>query len=66
MDCIVHGIAMSWTRLSDSHFTVTCSVVVVSGVQRNSHMYIYVYRHTYTRVYTYSHMYTYSLYVFPL
>ena len=22
MDCIVHGVAKSWTRLSDSHFTI--------------------------------------------
>ena len=67
MDCIVHGIAMSWTWLSDFHFIVTCSVVVVSGVQHNNHMYIYIYIDTYTRVYMYSYMYTYSfLYVFPL
>ena len=27
MDCIVHGVAMSWTRLSDFHFTSLVHIV---------------------------------------
>ena len=29
MDCIVHGVVNSWTRLSDLHFTTTYAGVIV-------------------------------------
>ena len=36
MDCIVHGVAKSWTRLSDFHFTFKglegyCACIVLKG-----------------------------------
>ena len=36
MDCIVHGVAKNWTRLSDFHFQSMCVCV-----------YIYIHTHTY-------------------
>ena len=30
MDCIVHGVAKSWTRLSDFHFSLSCKYVKTS------------------------------------
>ena len=34
MDCIVHGVAKSWTRLSDFHF-ISCTVEVLCPPERD-------------------------------
>ena len=38
MDCIVHGVTKSWTRLGDVHFTQT---------HTHTHIYIYMYINNY-------------------
>ena len=34
MDCIVHGVAKSWTRLSDFHFHFSC----ICGENQNTQL----------------------------
>ena len=36
MDCIVHGVAKSWTQLSDFHFQ-TCFIIKLSYIIRTTH-----------------------------
>ena len=33
MDCVVHGVSKSWTRLSDFHFTLILSVVKLTHLE---------------------------------
>ena len=35
MDCIVHGVAKSWTRLSDFHFTLVIKYSIHTEEHRN-------------------------------
>ena len=49
MDCVVHGVANSRTRLNDFHFHV--------------YTYTYIYMCRYVYVYTYTHMYAYTYYL---
>ena len=35
MDCIVHGVAKSWTRLSDLHFHLITPILKLHTIQTN-------------------------------
>ena len=50
MDCIVHGVANSWTWLSNFHF-LGCSIT------SQIHIYINIYMDIYTYIYIYIHIY---------
>ena len=52
MDCIVHGVTKSWTRLSNFHFPFFIELELISSVVLISDVCLYIYIYIYVYVYT--------------
>ena len=59
MDCIVHGVAKSWTRLSNFHIHIYRDTAIYT-IYANMHRDTHVYAHIDTCMYTYICIHTYT------